>query len=666
MDHALDPSIADAILWIQQGLYTCFAIVDIFTAMHSIVRSVPTLALFLTCSIAFAQTPYRIPVVVHIIHADGPENISDAQVRNGIEILSRNYRKLNPDTTEIMPPFVSIAADMEVEFELARLDPEGNCTSGINRIRSGMTTSGTHNVKTLVHWPRERYLNVYVVRNAAGLAGHALMPFQADSIPEKDGIVIQGSYFGNIGTSNEVRSVVLSHEVGHYLNLFHIWGGNNVPEFYYLPVGGQANCAFGDDVDDTPATVGWSNCNLNGSSCDGELDNVQNFMDYSYCARMFTHGQKERVHAALYSPLAQRNNLWTAGNMDATGLSTQPELCAADFSAGRLTVCTGETLELSDGSYHGATAWNWQLGAGQNSTQQNPSISYTVPGIYDVTLTASNGSVQASLTKERFIRVLPATGMHLPFMEGFESAAHVSDTELFAECESDDCFTVIDGPAASGLRSLRLGNTGSGVRQAISTPRLNMTQTPNPVLRFRYAFAQRDTSDTDRMLVRISRDCGRTWLTRLTLDEDALPTAALATGSFTPNSEDWREVLVSNIPPGYQTDNVLIQFEFFSGGGNALYIDDINIVDVDALGVPEQLSTSWNVLPNPTSDSFRIEGHFAQQQVEILSLEGRLLLNFGTVYTNAPIEVSDLPAGAYLVRLSSGNNSAMRRLVVAR
>lgn len=634
--------------------------------MLSTSRSVAAFALFLSCSITLAQTPYRIPVVVHIIHADGPENISDAQVRNGIEILSRNYRKLNPDTVEIMPPFQSIAADMEVEFELARLDPDGNCTSGINRIRSGMTTSGTHNVKTLIHWPRERYLNVYVVRNAAGLAGHALMPFQADSIPEKDGIVIQGSYFGNTGTSNDVRSVVLSHEVGHYLNLFHIWGGNNVPEFYYLPVGEQVNCVIGDEVDDTPATVGWSNCNVNGTSCDGELDNVQNFMDYAYCARMFTQGQKERAHAALNSPLAQRNNLWTAGNMDATGLSTEPELCAADLNASRRTVCTGETLQLSDGSYHGATAWNWQLGAGQSSIQQNPSLSYTTPGIYDVTLTASNGSVQASLTKERYIRVLPATGQLLPYMEGFESANQVSDTELFAECESDACFTVIEGPAATGVRSMRLENEGTGVRQAISTPRLNMTQTPNPVLRFRYAFAQRDTANTDRLLVRISRDCGRTWLTRLTLEEEALPTAMLsATGSFVPNSEDWTEVLMSNIPPSYQTDNVLIQFEFFSGGGNALYIDDINIVDVDALGVPEQLSESWNVLPNPASDSFRIEGHFAQQQVEIFSMEGRLVRSIGTVHTSAPIEVSELPAGAYLVRISSGANSAMRRLVVA-
>jgi hypothetical protein len=77
------------------------------------------------------------------------------------------------------------------------LDPDGNCTNGINRIRSTLTNTGGHNVKDLIHWPREKYLNIYIVKNAAGLAGHALMPFQADTISAWDGIVIAGDYFGN-------------------------------------------------------------------------------------------------------------------------------------------------------------------------------------------------------------------------------------------------------------------------------------------------------------------------------------------------------------------------------------------------------------------------------------------------------------------------------------
>lgn len=614
-----------------------------------------------------AQTPYRIPVVVHVIHADGVENISDAQIHNGIQVLTRNYRKLNPDTVDIVPAFRSNAADLEVEFELARLDPDGNCTSGINRIRSPLTNTGTHDVKTLVHWPRDKYVNIYVTRSAAGLAGHALMPFQADSIPEKDGIVMQGSYFGEIGTSNPLRSVVLSHELGHFLNLFHIWGGNNVPEFFYLPVGQSANCDVGDEVDDTPATVGWSNCNLNGTSCDGQLDNVQNFMDYAYCARMFTQGQKQRVHDALNSPIAQRNNLWSPANLLATGLTNGPQLCGADFNATRRTVCTGESVQFFDGSYHGATSWSWQLGGGQSSSQQNPALSYSIPGTYDVTLTVGSGPQSISVTKPRYIRVLPATGQALPYMEGFEFANTLADTDLFEECEGSACFEVATNAAATGLRSLRLPNAAPRLRHMLTTPRLNMTQTPEPVLRFRYAFAKRDTSNTDYMVISVSRDCGRTWLVRRTITSAEIASVpGTVSGAFVPEQGQWAEVLLTNIPVAYRTDNVMLRVEFFSGGGSDLYLDDINVVDVNALSVPENALTQWTVVPNPATDQFVVDGPFAQQHVQLLSLEGRLVRDHGLVGDGVSLPIGDLPAGLYLVRLAQGPHSATRRLMVTR
>lgn len=114
------------------------------------------------------------------------------------------------------------------------------------------------------------------------------------------------------------------------------------------------------------------------------------------------------------------------------------------------------------------------------------------------------------------------------------------------------------------------------------------------------------------------------------------------------------------------TDNVLIQFEFFSGGGNDLYIDDINIVDVDALNVPDLLAEGWAVHPNPVTESFRVDGHFSQQHVELFTLEGRLVRNVGLVTAGNSIAVNDLPSGIYLVRLSSGASMAMRRLLITR
>ena len=118
---------------------------------------------------------YVIPVVFHVIHNYGAENISDAQLKDGIDIVNKTFRKLHPNTASIIANFQGIHADCDIEFRLATIDPNGNCHSGINRIASTLTSSGDHRVKNLIHWTPTKYLNVYVVANAAGL-----LAFDAD------------------------------------------------------------------------------------------------------------------------------------------------------------------------------------------------------------------------------------------------------------------------------------------------------------------------------------------------------------------------------------------------------------------------------------------------------------------------------------------------------
>ena len=616
---------------------------------------------------AYAQNPYRIPVVVHVIHYDGSENISDAQIKNGIQILTRNWRKQNPDTLEIVPVFKPIAADMEVEFELAKFDPDGNCTNGINRIRSNFSLTGTHNVKSLVHWPPDKYLNIYVVRDAAGLAGHALMPFQADSIPAWDGIVIAGGYFGNIGTSNDVQSVVLSHEVGHYLNLYHIWGGNNVPEFYYLPVGQQANCAVGDSVSDTPNTKGWSTCNLNGTTCDGMLDNVQNFMDYAYCARMFTQGQKQRVHAALNSSVANRNNLWSALNLSQTGLSVDAPLCAADFYSDRRIHCVNDTVKLYDASYHDPISWAWNVGINPSLSGANVSYVYSLSGKYDVSLVVSDGTEQQNLVRPGYLKILEQTGQSLPYVEGFEDHVDLLNSPLFTECEGNFCFDVVSGTSASGEKSVVLQNHSINAPLAykLTTPRLDFSATPDPVIRFKYAFAQKDTTNTDRLLIRLSKDCGKTWLTKRTISSAELATVPALIGTpFTPAPSEFEEVLITGIPNSYKTNNVIVRFEFYAGGGNNLYLDDINIFDLSQLSLPVIDSKDWRIAPNPAYDAFRVEGPFDNQSVDVFDMNGRFVWSQTNISSGQEIRIDDLAAGIYHVKLSHQGVETIRKLIV--
>lgn len=200
------------------------------------------------------ENKYIIPVVFHVIHTNGPENISDLQIKDQINILNRDFRKLNADTSKIIKntPFDTLAADINVEFRLAQIDPKGNCTNGIERIVSPLTNNAS-DLSKLNPWPREKYLNVWVVKSigtSGNVAGYAYYPGLAPS-PSVDGVIILSTYIGSIGTSNPTQSRALTHEVGHYLNLLHVWGNNNSPE---------VDCSGSDLVDDTPPTRGHLRC----------------------------------------------------------------------------------------------------------------------------------------------------------------------------------------------------------------------------------------------------------------------------------------------------------------------------------------------------------------------------------------------------------------------
>lgn len=207
---------------------------------------------------------YIVPIVFHILHLNGAENISDAQILDEVNILNRDFRKRNADTSAIVAPFQAFASDSEIEFRLAQIDPDGNCTNGIDRIYSHKTDYANDNSK-LNPWPRDKYLNVWVIRTmeSVGTAGYAYYPSGSSPwyMVPYDGIIIIHSYVGSIGTASVGTSRALTHEVGHWLNLAHTWGSTNDPEV-----------ACGDDaVNDTPPTAGHNTCsNRYDFECDSK------------------------------------------------------------------------------------------------------------------------------------------------------------------------------------------------------------------------------------------------------------------------------------------------------------------------------------------------------------------------------------------------------------
>ena len=200
---------------------------------------------------------YVIPVVFHILHEYGTENISDAQVYDAMRVINREFNSADPDSANVVAEYADMIGNGNIEFKLAGLDPFGNCTNGIEHIYSHETRSGDAFSK-IGQWNRSRYLNIWVceVVGAAGAAAYAVQPSNTDgNFFWVDGVVSNHQYVGSTGTSQPYNETTLTHEIGHYLSLDHVWGGTNDPEV-----------ACGDDgVPDTPITKGHSP----GTNCSG-------------------------------------------------------------------------------------------------------------------------------------------------------------------------------------------------------------------------------------------------------------------------------------------------------------------------------------------------------------------------------------------------------------
>ena len=616
---------------------------------------------------------YTIPVVFHIIHQGGTENISDAQIFDAMRILDEDFRMLNATAANTVSAFQADAADCEIEFRLAQKDPNGICTNGIDRILSTETTVGDDGSK-LNPWPRNKYLNIWVVKAmSSGAAGYAYLPGSA--FPSTvDGIIILSGYIGSIGTGTPTRSHALTHEVGHFLNLLHPWGNTNDP---------GVDCSGSDNVSDTPPTEGWTSCNLAGATCGSTLDNVQNFMEYAYCPTMYTAGQKNRMRTALTSTTGQRSSLWTSSNLSATGVSLAAVLCKADFQSNNLlnTVCQGNSLTFTDLSWNGApTSWNWtfQGGTPAISSDSAPVIQYNTPGIYDVGLTVTNGSGTVNTTKTSFVTVnsTTATYSNTFYSEDFEgSSIPNTDWNVRNQAPGGNTWVQTTSAAATGSKSVMITNTSTSdtyIDELIS-PSINMTAiTSNLNLTFKAAFAQKTSTSADKIQVYVSTNCGLNWTLRYSKSGTGLSTGGIQSSPFTPTSSQWTQHTVALSGYSLQT-NLYIMFRFTSNGGNNIFIDDINIGGANSIDEGSESTINFNLFPNPIDENSIVSFNILNKQkveLKIYDIIGREVSSLFNGYLSAGdhqysiAEKVNLTAGVYFVTLGIDRQRFTKKLIV--
>ncbi|MGZ3913626.1 MAG: M43 family zinc metalloprotease [Flavisolibacter sp.] len=349
---------------------------------------------------AGAASVITIPVAVHILYSTPSQNISDEQVISQVAALNRDFRRDNGDSVNTPDRFKRVAADVQIEFALAKADPQGRPTTGI--VHKQTTVSSWKSDDKIKYssqggddaWDSRYYLNIWV--------GNLLTVIGYSSVPgcpaDKDGVVITTSVFGTLnvgGVYNLGRTAV--HEVGHWLGLKHIWGD------YYC----------GDDlVDDTPKQGNFTPGCPNGfrSSCDNGTvgDMYMNYMDYTAdaCMNLFTEGQKRRMRS-LFSSGGPRSTLMSSKGLNEPWTAAAP-LPESPVSVSRLypNPAASEIMLTLDPSWIGKSVKITNLNGGVwrteriSASSQKINLSALPPGLYF--LLAENEGVKL---REKFLKL---------------------------------------------------------------------------------------------------------------------------------------------------------------------------------------------------------------------------------------------------------------------
>lgn len=432
----------------------------------------------------------------------------------------------------------------------------------------------------------------------------------------------------------------------------------------------------------------------------GLVENVQNFMEYSYCSNMYTIDQVQQMRTALHSVTSDRNNLWTAQNLASTGTADSiPATCApvADFQPDDKYVCEGDAVHFTDYSTNATvTSWSWTFenGTPSTSTSQNPTVSFAGNGWHEVTLTVSNGNGSDTKTTTQSVFCTTYNDIQGPYSESFDGTS--AGWWLIDNPENDyTVFSLVDGVGVNNTKCMELKNYKdlSGVqpwdydyyytqrlglsKDAIISPNFDLSNTTSASMTFRYAYATNATASadiTEKLVVYSSTDCGKTWQTRKSMTGTELLTAGSGWTDYVPNDPvQWKTANVS-VPTASTYKNVRFKFQFVASDfSNNLYLDDINILGT--MGIPNNplADATVSVYPNPVSKGSQLNVSYQANgnpmTIRLTDMTGRIVYEGVNTQTSGEVKTeisvsSTLAPGVYSFRITDGNYFLDKKVVV--
>lgn len=634
---------------------------------------------------------YTIPVVFHIV-LPNPSVVTDAQIQAQLDTLNKDYAGINGDTTQIPSYFKPLFGRSGIQFCLAQRTPDGESTNGVERIVTSRT-SFSNTDDAVKHassggansWNSSDYFNVWICPLSNNIVGYATFP--QDGNATEQGVVIDyrslpgGSYAAYNGGKT------LTHESGHYFNLYHIWGDDD------------GTCNGTDYVDDTPNQANsTSGCytGIRTDNCTPSGNGVmyQNYMDYSNdaCLVMFTKQQVVRMESALQ---AYRSSLLVSNacqpvvlrTFDAQVLSlSQPaqRLCSAAF-APAITIrnrgaqtLTSLTITVRIDSVVASTfTWTGSLARSASAAVTLNSLTATTGShIITIALSQPNGSADedpANNVIAAFFQYYPPVAT---VTEGFENTLFPPLGWDIVNPDNGTTWQRVTGTSKTANGSAKidnLNNTAVGQKDDLRMPTLFITPTVDTAyLSFQVAAAAYTSTGAtnnnwDTLEVLVSTDCGTTYASVYKKWGSSLVTrSAATTTAFVPAASEWRKDSV-DLSSYIGTPNLLVTFRNTSGNENNIYLDDVNFRTITVN--PFLKEKGFLATPNPTTGAFTVQFYpqpVNLQAIQVYSITGQKLtetLTYGQTRNFYSFDLGRYASGTYIVRAVFSDRVIVRKIV---